>query len=473
MAQQNPPQTSSDNSPHSTRGVASLALSMLLSSLGISIANVALPAISVDLSASFQGVQWVILSYLLAITICTVSAGRLGDVVGRRRVLLLGIAVFSLGSLLCGLAPNLTTLVLARGVQGIGASALMALSIAMVRDGVGEKRVGRAMGLLGTTSAIGTAIGPSLGGFLLSGPGWRAVFFIMVPLGLLNWGMVRLFASRPETGAESAEKSLDLLGMAVLAAALSAYSLAMTLGTGKFQLLNAALLFAAFCGGGAFVVIERRAEAPLVKLNRITHGTDPVLGHLLMNLIVAAVMMGTLVVGPFFLAQSLGMNTVELGLIMAIGPVISTLTGVPSGHLVDRFGASRILIAGAFAMVVGALGLAILPATVGLAGYIAAIAILTPGYQLFQAANNTAATARASKEERGVFSGLLSLARNLGLVTGASVLGAVFAIGTGNGQIAKATPEAINNGMQTTFVVAGLILIIALLMALRAHAKTR
>lgn len=447
--------------------IASLALSMLLASLGISIANVALPSISRDFATSFQWVQWVILSYLMAITIFIVAAGRLGDLLGRRRILLNGIAVFSLGSVLCGLAPTLSTLVLARVIQGLGASVLMALTIAMVRDAVPQHRVGRAMGMLGSTSAIGTAIGPTLGGFILAGPGWRAVFFVLLPLGALSWVMVRL--SLPASAAKPglSWKSFDPVGTTVLALALAAYSFAMTLGGGAFTSLNTALLSLAVIGAIGFVFVERWVESPLVKLDRIS-GKDPLLAHLLMNIIVAAVMMSTLVVGPFFLAQSLGLSTVQLGLVMAIGPVISIFSGVPSGQLVDRFGAGQILLLGVIAMTLGAFGLAFLPIVFGLLGYVAAIIILTPGYQLFQAANNTAVTAKASAEERGVFSGLLSLSRNLGLVTGASVLGAVFAYGTQSREIATASASAVNNGMQATFLVAGFALLLALALALRA-----
>lgn len=179
--------------------LASLALSMLLSSLGISIANVALPALAQAFDAPFQHVQWVVLAYLLAVTIMIVSAGRLGDIFGHKRVLLFGIALFMLASAACGLVSSLWMLVAARALQGLGASVLMALTIASVRDIVADGKTGSAMGLLGTMSAIGTALGPSLGGFLLASAGWRAIFLVMVPLGVLNLLLASRFlpASRP------------------------------------------------------------------------------------------------------------------------------------------------------------------------------------------------------------------------------------------------------------------------------------
>lgn len=446
--------------------LVALALSMLLASLGVSIANVALPAIASGLETSFQWAQWVVLSYLMALTICITACGRLGDLVGRRRILLAGLLIFTIGSLFCGIAPSLPWLIVARAFQGIGAAALMALTIAMVRDAIPEARVGRAMGLLGTTSAIGTALGPSLGGVLLSGPGWRWVFLVMVPLGLFSWALAAR-ALPPAAGHDRLDLGrFDLAGTGSLALALAFYAFAMTLGDEGFGPLNWALLAAAVMAALLFLRVERRVASPLVQLQRVSLRT-PLARHLMMNVVVAAVMMSTLVVGPFFLSRGLGLDAFSLGLVMAIGPVISIFTGVPSGQLVDHVGASRVLCVGLTCMTVGAFALALLPESLGLSGYIAAILVLTPGYQLFQSANNTAVTAKADKEERGVISGLLSLSRNFGLITGASVLGAVFAAFSGG---ADAAAVQVERGMQATFLVAGLLLGLALILALRLRA---
>src|SRR5215467_2924077 len=175
-----------EHAPSVRWALASLALSMLLSSLGVSIANIALPTLAQAFTASFQEVQWIVLAYLLAITTLIVSVGRLSDIMGHRRVLLAGILLFTAASLLCGVAPALWMLIAARAVQGLGAAILMALTVAFVRETVPKARTGRAMGLLGTMSAIGTALGPSLGGIVIAGLGWRAIFFMNLPLGLLT-----------------------------------------------------------------------------------------------------------------------------------------------------------------------------------------------------------------------------------------------------------------------------------------------
>ena len=178
--------TTQSESAQLTRSVqwalASLSLSMLLSSLGTSIANVGLPTLAQAFGASFQEVQWVVLAYLLAITTLIVSVGRLGDLIGRRRLLLAGIVLFTVASVLCGVAPTLWLLIAARAAQGLGAAVMMALTMAFVGETVPKARTGSAMGLLGTMSAVGTALGPSLGGVLIAGFGWRAIFLVNLPL---------------------------------------------------------------------------------------------------------------------------------------------------------------------------------------------------------------------------------------------------------------------------------------------------
>ena len=158
-------------SASSRRALGGLSLAMLLSALGTSIANVSLPTLAEAFGASFQEMQWVVLAYLLAVTSLIVSAGRLGDLVGRRRLLSAGLFLFTLASVVCGIASSLPLLIAARAAQGAGAAAMMALSMAFVGDIVPKDQMGRAMGLLGTMSAVGTALGPSLGGFLIAGFG--------------------------------------------------------------------------------------------------------------------------------------------------------------------------------------------------------------------------------------------------------------------------------------------------------------
>jgi len=439
--------------------LASLSLSMLLASLGTSIANVGLPTLAQAFNSSFQAVQWVVLAYLLAITTLIVSVGRLGDLLGRRRLLLAGQGLFTVASALCGLAPSLEMLIAARAVQGLGAATMLALSMALVGETVPKARTGSAMGMLGTMSAVGTALGPSLGGVLIAAVGWRPIFLVNVPLGILAMVLTQRHLPASHQRRAAAAAGFDHVGTAVLALTLAAYALAMTLGRGSPGVLNGMLLLAAACGVALFVRIQARAASPLVRLAMLRDRS--LSASLVANMLVSTVLMATLVVAPFYLSLALGLSAGMVGAIMSLGPVISVFSGVPAGRAVDRWGASRMLTAGLALMVAGALALTVLPPLLGVAGYMLGIALLTPGYQLFQASNNTAVMADVVPDQRGVISGLLNLSRNLGLITGASFMGAVFALATHTVDITTAQPPAIVTGMQATFAVATLLITLA------------
>ncbi len=444
---------------------------MLLSSLGTSIANVGLPALARAFTASFQDIQWIVLAYLLAVTTLIVSVGRLGDLIGRRRLLLAGLALFTAASVLCGLAPALWLLVAARAAQGVGAAVMMALTMAFVGEIVPKERTGSAMGLLGTTSAIGTALGPSLGGLLIWGFGWRAVFLVTAPLGAVALLLAyrHLPADRLRPGADRAR--FDRAGTLLLALTLAAYALAMTIGRGSFGPLNLALLLAAAAGVGAFVRTEARAASPLIRLVALR---DPALGaSLATSALVSTVMMATLVVGPFYLARALGLGQAVVGLALSVGPLVAALTGVPAGRVVDRFGASRMTVAGLTGTAAGSLLLAVLPPTLGVAGYLVPIGLATAGYAVFQTANNTAVMADVQPDRRGVVSGMLNLSRNLGLITGASVMGAVFAFASDTRDVTAAAPGAVATGMRVTFAVAAVLIVVALALTAGSRALAR
>ena len=453
----------------SERGaLASLSLSMLLSSLGTSIANVGLPTLAEAFSASFQHVQWVLLAYLLAITALIVSVGRLGDVVGHRRLLLMGVTLFTVASVLCALAPTLWLLIAARTLQGTGAAIMMAMTMALVGEAVPKARMGRAMGVLGTMSAIGTSLGPTLGGLLIANSGWPAIFLINVPLGVLAIGLAVHFLPNDH---HEKRADFDVLGTLVLTLTLLAYALAMTLGRARFDPLNMALLLVAVLGLGVFVFIERKAESPLVQLTLLRN--LPLSAGFAMSALVTSVVMATLVVGPFYLTGALALDAVGAGLVMSTGPLIAALVGIPAGRCVDRWGAHRSAMCGLMTMLIGACSLPAVPMGFGVPGYVVPLAVITAGYALFQAANNTAVMADVTPQQRGVISGLLGLSRNLGLITGASLMGAIFAVGSASGDILQAQPEAIAQGMRLTFTVAAGLIGAALIIGVISQRRSR
>jgi len=393
-------------------GLLALGLATLLPMLAGSLANMVLPALGQAFAVPFASLQWVLVAYLLGITCLTVVAGRLGDRFGRRRLLLLGMGLFAL-------APTIGWLIAARALQGVAAACMLSLALAMVGQMVVPARRGWGMGLLGTLSACGTALGPSFGGLLTASFGWQAPFLLLVPLSLLALGCARL--GLPRDGASPQEEGMNLASLSLLVAALLCYGLALTLG-GALTL---------WWGAGALLVTasfarrERHAPVPLLPLALL--GAPGLGSGLVASALVASVMVLTLLIGPFYLRGVFDLSLGTVGLMISGGPLLAALTGMPAGWLVDRLGARQVVRLGLAVMGAAALGLAGAAGQFGPFGYLLPILLLTAGYALFQTANNSAVVGEASEQTRGAVAGLLTLSRNLGQLTGVAGLGGLFA----------------------------------------------
>lgn len=394
------------DAPAPAATLAGLALCAALPALSTSITHVALPTLATAFDAPFGDVRWVVLAYLLSSTLSVVAAGRIADRHGRRPVLMAGVLVFVAGSAACALAPTLPLLVAARALQGLGAAAMLALAVAAVGDAVPRTQAGRAMGLIGTVSAAGTALGPGLGAALLAAGGWPAVFWVPLPAALLAFGLV-----------------------------------ARTLPAGPRRTAAAA--------------------GPLWQAPALRAG-------LAMNALVAAVMMASLVVGPFYLAQGQRLGTAAIGLVMTVAPAVAALAGLPAGRWVDRVGAAPATAAGLAAMALACAGLVAAPRGWGVViGYALPLALLAGGYALFQAANQTAVMAGVPAERRGVVSGWMTVARHAGFVGGAWGLAALYALGSQAGGTAAVDPAAAGAGLRLAFAAALAATLAALALALR------
>jgi MFS family permease len=194
---------------------------------------------------------------------------------------------------------------------------------------------------------------------------------------------------------------------------------------------------------------------------------------LAMSVLVSTVMMATLVVGPFYLSRALGLDAARVGLAMSAGPLMAALTGVPAGRIVDRLGAQRMTTFGLVGMAIGLLAVCTAPGRSGVVGYVASIVGVTGSYALFQAANITTVMTDVRPDQRGVISGMLSLSRNLGLITGASAMGAVFAAASATTDLTTAHPGAVAAGMRATFTVAALLIGVALAVATASRALAK
>lgn len=461
-AQQKPsPVLQDSKSPAPT--VIPLALVMVIAALGTSLINVLLPTIADQFTVSIAAVQWATLAFLLSSTVLILPVGRLADTFGRRRVLRVGLSVFTAASLLIAVSPNLEVLIAARAIQGAGVAAMLSLPLALVRQTVTKDQVGRAMGLIGTSMATGMALGPALGGLLSASVlGWRGTVFVFVPLGVMSW---LLLGRIPVVSIGTPQRtSVDIKGLCLLILALSGYGVALTfspgglLGTAGLLLLVAVVIV-------LWVLVEKRTEAPLVDFGKLRR--YGILPGLFMNFCGSFIMMTFTTIPPFYLIRALGLNLGWMGLAMAVGPVAAILSGLPAGRLVDRWGAARMTAVGLSTMTIAALGFVVLVPLWGVAGFLIAAILLTPGNQMFMAGNNTAIMSRAGSENQGEVSGMLTLARNLGFITSTAVMALIF---NSFINVTSGTSGA-TQGLRACFGLAGLVGVIAVLIAWRQGAK--
>lgn len=457
-----------DVPPPKAAMLAALSGAMLLASLGTSIATVALPSLARAFPATIGELQWVVLAYLLTVTVTIIGIGRLGDLYGDRRLLVAGLALFTLASIVCAASTSLALLIAARAVQGVGGAVLMAMPMSIARNAFSADRTGTVMGMLGTMSAIGTALGPSLGGVAMAGFGWQAAFILLTGTGIVAFALAVWAIPALPRVSSGARTGMDWIGTTLLAAGLGLYALATSGNGGGAPWATPSLLLSAMAVLWLFIHSQQRTPSPLVPLALLRDRV--ICMGLATNLVMGAVMMATLVVGALFLSFGLRLNETQTGLVMAVGPITAALAGVPAGALADRLGRQNAAMIGIAETTIGLVCLALLPLWWGTAGYVAALIVLTPGFQLFLAANNAGVMLAAPVAQRGMVSGLLGLSRNLGLLTGASAMATLFAALIGSEPIAAASTNSISLAFTTVFLVAaGLTLVGA---GLTTHGRT-
>lgn len=438
----------------------SLAVAILLPALAMSIANVALPTLAASFNAAMPAVNWVVIAYLIALVTFVMGAGVLGDLVGRKLMLLLGIGIFSCASVMCALSLNLWMLILARLLQGLGATFILSQSFALVSSVMPKNRLGAAIGLMSTTAAIGTALGPVAGGALLNFFGWQSIFGLMALLGSISFLFCAKFIARDEFSALKNVKHFDLPGTLLLALSCLFYAIAVTSPElGKALPLSPALLAI-----GAFILFLLSQHLRPFVLIDLAFFCQPLRNvTLAAGFMVDAIAMSTLLIGPFYLTYALLLSPLQVGLLMSVGPLASACAGYPAGKLVDAIGEKNMMFLGLLLMSLGALCFAYLPVLFGVYGYIAALLVMTPGRQFFLNANNTYVMNSVCEKDKGLASGLLNLTKNLGLMTGASVLTAVFSAALQNTAMAEATPAQLGFALNTSFTLSAAVLVLSLI----------
>jgi EmrB/QacA subfamily drug resistance transporter len=449
--------------PHKWSAMAGIGTGVLMATLDVSIVNISLPTMVEALHTNFATIQWVILSYLLVLTSMMLSLARLGDMFSKKKLYTAGLGLFTVGSLLCGLAPAVGWLIAFRALQGTGAVMTQALGSAIITEVFPDSERGRALGVIGGIVSAGLAFGPPIGGILIGLAGWRSIFLVNVPIGVIALFIVTRHV--PLLPPVRHGQRFDLLGAGILLVTLVCYALAMTLGE---QLgFNGAevrvLLLVTVAGVSGFIMIERRVKQPMI---------EPVLFrnilftlNLLMGFLVFISIAGVIIF-PFFLELVKGYDTEQMGLLMMTVPISMGLFAPIAGAMSDRFGPRGISLIGLMVVVGGCLAISTLDKEVSALGYILRMVPLGMGLGIFQSPNNSAIMGAVPRERLGVASGLLALSRTLGQSTGVPLMGALFVTlvlryghMTPGGSLNDAPAEALVAGVAGTYRIAALLIL--------------
>jgi EmrB/QacA subfamily drug resistance transporter len=410
---------------HKWLAMAGLGMGVFMATLDASIVNISLPTLVQEFKTNFATIQWVVLSYALVLTSLMLMVARLGDMIDKKRIWMVGLALFTLGSLLCGLSPSVGWLIAFRALQGLGATMMQALGIAMITEVFPSNERGRALGIMGSVVSTGIAIGPPLGGILIGLVGWRSIFLVNIPIGLITAFVVTRYV--PNSYPTVAKQRFDLRGAGVLMVMLSCYALGMTLGQrlGFSAPLTLTLLAAASISFAVLLVVEQRTEQPMIDLSLFRNPLFSM--NLLMGFLVFVVLTAGFIL-PFLLELVQGYPPQMVGLMMMASPITMGLASPLAGILSDRYGSRVISMTGLVVIIAGCLSMTTLTMDVTPLGFVARMIPLGIGFGLFQSPNNSAIMGTAPRHRTGIASGLLSLSRTLGQSTGMPLMGALFAM---------------------------------------------
>jgi len=401
-----------------------VALGVYMATLDGSIVAVALPSIRADFGARLGLIQWVLSIYMLVITGLLLAAGRVADIVGQKGVFLGGLSVFTAGSLLCAAAPTAVTLIVARGIQGIGGAMLMAAAPAIVTATFPPSHRGRGLGLTGTVVGLGLTTGPPLGGLLLDLLGWRAIFYINLPIGIgaVAYGLAKLPPLKFTKPGQRFDLSGTLLFSAACATLLTASSKMGEHGSSPPYLIFivSAILF------GGFVLREKRAADPLIRLSLFKNRRFTfALAASLLTFISGIV---SILFLPFYLTGVVGLSTSTMGMVMMVTPLVMMSLAHWAGGLSDRIGYRLLTTTGLIIRAGAFVAFILIDPDSSLALTFAGLLLLGVGTAIFMSPNTSSVMGAVPPQMLGVAGSLTAVARNLGMALGVALGAAVFDI---------------------------------------------
>jgi EmrB/QacA subfamily drug resistance transporter len=402
-----------------------VAFGLFMIMLDNTVVNVALPSIAKDLKISISELEWVVTGYALVFASLLITGGKLADMIGRRRVFVMGLTVFSLSSLACGLAPSAGFLIGARMVQGVGAAMMSPATLSIITSTFPPKQRGQAIGIWAGVSALALAIGPLVGGLIVDNIGWNWIFFVNVPIGILGIVVSQLVIK--ESRDTSHEQSIDIPGLVTSALALFALSYALIEGNAKgwasTEILGLFVASVVLLAG--FIVLESRQRLPMLDLSLFR--IDSFVGANVVALLVSLGMFGVFFFISLYVQNILGYSPTKAGAIFLPMTILIILLAPITGKLSDRIGGRWLMGGGMTTLGISLLfyqriGLhtdfwTLLPALV--LGGIGMASVMSP--------MTSVAMASVPIDKAGVGSGVLNSFRQMGGALGIAIMGAILA----------------------------------------------
>jgi EmrB/QacA subfamily drug resistance transporter len=438
--------------------VVAVGIGSFMSSLDSSAVNLALPMIQNEFAASLSMVEWIVTTYLLVISSLLLTFGRLSDLYGHKKMYTVGFAVFTIGSLLCGLSVNIATLIASRAFQAVGAGMLYSAGPAIITSAVPPENRGKGLSVVAVAVALGLCVGPVVGGTLATLFGWKSIFLINLPVGII--GIFMVLKNIAQDG-ESKRLPFDILGSVLVFAALLAILLPLDISGD--HAIPPALFIGSIAAGllliAAFVLVERKRVHPMLNLglfrNRVFSASN------LAALLIYMAQFVMVFLAPFYLQKFRGFSVMASGMLYLPMPLATMCVAPLSGAASDRFDSRYISSLGALIMAAGLYMLSFLGANSSQAYIVAAMVATGGGFGLFQTPNNSAIMGNVPRENRGTASGTLATMRNIGMVMGVAVSGALFSLFEDKAAAAGlpadgAFPYALHN---TFLVAAGIALL--------------
>lgn len=391
---------------------------MFMATFDASVVSVALPIMTQKLSVTSEAISWVVTSYLIVISATVLIFGRLGDIRGKSTVFSHGVLAFAFGSLLCGISDSFVFLVFARVIQALGAAAAMATSQGIITQVFPAHERGSALGISASTVALGSLVGPPLGGFIVSVLSWKFIFLINVPIGIFAYFMgLRIL---PKRGRPTGEK-MDIKG-----AFLFSLVIVMLFGSliseedlgGVNPIIIAGFIMAAIMMAG-FVWTEKREQMPLLQFKMFKNTLYSL--SIFCAFVSFVSISATVIVQPFYLENTLKLSPALTGLVMMAYPVVLSVTAPTSGYLSDRIGSESLTFLGLILTSLGLFLMSTLDRHSSVSFMVVFVGIMAAGNGVFQAPNNSLVMSLVPRDKLGIAGSMNALVRNLGMVFGVSV----------------------------------------------------